>query len=637
MKIKSVRVKNFRSIQDEILHCDMLTVLVGQNGSGKSSFLSAIELFQLKKPQIKDHDFYNQDKTKTIEISITFTELSNTAKEKFAKYIQSNELTIDRVFYYDEEIFQNKYHGSTLQNPRFDVVRNYTSAQNYKEKYNILKSELGYEELEGYTTIPNAKTALSKWEENHANKCIRRREQEQFFGYEPVSQGYLGQFVQILYIPAVRDASEDGEEGKGSVLTQLMDLVIRNSLEENEDIKKFTSETEKKYAELLDPTKLQELDRLNKEMTQTLQKLVPDSEIELNWKSRAQFKMDLPKAMANLIEDEYSSPIERAGHGLQRAFIMTILQHLSLVKSKHASITNNAEHPRLILIIEEPELYQHPNRQRHLSDVFLKLANGEITSVSNNMQLLYSTHSPHFVGLDRIDQLRLLRKIENEEKPKITKIFSTNTQKISEILTNMHSNQKIFSPENLIARLKTIMTPWMNEGFFAKHVILVEGEGDRAAILAMANVLQKDLEGKGIAIIPCLSKGNILGPAIIFQELGISPYIIWDSDRTTGDTGSKVLNKRFLNFLGKSEEDWPKYVGDTFACFENKLEDTLKEEIGSEKFNSLLEKYMDEFDFEKKSKAIKNPVILYNVISDAKKEGAVSETLEKIVQKIANH
>lgn len=45
MIIKSVQVKNFRSIKDEILQCDKLTALVGANGSGKPSFLRAIELF----------------------------------------------------------------------------------------------------------------------------------------------------------------------------------------------------------------------------------------------------------------------------------------------------------------------------------------------------------------------------------------------------------------------------------------------------------------------------------------------------------------------------------------------------------------------------------------------------------------
>ena len=41
MIVKALHVKNFRSILDERIDCDNLTVLVGRNGTGKSSFLRA--------------------------------------------------------------------------------------------------------------------------------------------------------------------------------------------------------------------------------------------------------------------------------------------------------------------------------------------------------------------------------------------------------------------------------------------------------------------------------------------------------------------------------------------------------------------------------------------------------------------
>ena len=47
MILESVRVQNFRSIKDATLYCDKLTALVGANGSGKSSFLKAIEALLL--------------------------------------------------------------------------------------------------------------------------------------------------------------------------------------------------------------------------------------------------------------------------------------------------------------------------------------------------------------------------------------------------------------------------------------------------------------------------------------------------------------------------------------------------------------------------------------------------------------
>ena len=61
MLIENVQVKNFRSIFSESLPCDSLTALVGRNGSGKSSFLSALELFYNQTARVTSEDFHDED------------------------------------------------------------------------------------------------------------------------------------------------------------------------------------------------------------------------------------------------------------------------------------------------------------------------------------------------------------------------------------------------------------------------------------------------------------------------------------------------------------------------------------------------------------------------------------------------
>ena len=147
------------------------------------------------------------------------------------------------------------------------------------------------------------------------------------------------------------------------------------------------------------------------------------------------------------------------------------------------------ELPTLILAIEEPELYQHPARQRHFANVLLKLAGDKIVGVARRTQVLYCTHSPLFVGLDRFDEIRLLRKISSEEinRPKMTKVSSaTLTQVAEKIWEAWGRPSSRFTADTLRPRLHSILTPWMNEGFFADVVVLVEGEDDRVAIAAVA-------------------------------------------------------------------------------------------------------------------------------------------------------
>jgi predicted ATPase len=74
---------------------------------------------------------------------------------------------------------------------------------------------------------------------------------------------------------------------------------------------------------------------------------------------------------------------------------------LSLVRSIAA--LDEARVRGLVILIEEPELYLSPPAQRHLHRLLRKL------SARGRNQILYSTHSPVFLGVDRLDELVLVR------------------------------------------------------------------------------------------------------------------------------------------------------------------------------------------------------------------------------------
>lgn len=632
MILKSIQVKNFRSINDETLNCENLTALVGANGSGKSSFLHAIKLFQNKSPKISEDDYYNKNTKDDIVISITFKDLSESAKKVFEKYVQNNELTVERVIEWNEGKPTLTFHGSTLQNPDFiDVITE--SATNAKSIYAKLRNEK-YVNFPTWKSHSQIKEFLKKNESENPDQCKRLRDDGQFFGYNEVAQGCLVKFVKFLHIPAVRDASTDASEGKDSILTELLDLVIRQRLAEREEIKKLQEDTMERYTEIMNTSKLKdELKDLEEKMTKTLQSFAPNTKIDLTWQPVKELEIRLPEAVADLVEDDYQSTVARTGHGLQRAFIMTMLQHLSSAQANAiARQSSGGDYPTLVLIIEEPELYQHPSRQRHLAEILFVLTRGKISGVSEKTQIIYSTHSPHFVGIDRINQIRLLRKIAiKNKKPKTTKIFNTNLQEAAVELSHIHNSSR-FTEDGLRPRLQTIMTPWMNEGFFARIVVLVEGEADRAAIIGIAKMMGYMLESMGIAIIPCFGKTNLDKPAIIFRKLKIPIYVIWDSDKGKRNANPEE-NHHLLTLMNQNTEDWPSNITDTFACFEKDMQDILEKEIGKDVFDNLIQKYKKNFSMEREQ-VRKNPVALAEIIKEAKSTNHLCKTLEKIVQNI---
>lgn len=647
MIIKAVRIQNLCSIRDETVALDELTALVGPNGSGKSALLRALGLFFSTNPRVAPDDFYDGDATANIEVTITFAGLTAPEAERFESRIENDELTVTRVLSLQEGRIA-KYHGSALQNPEFNPVRQALGAPAQKAAYEALRENARYATLPKWKRKEDAFEALKVWELANVERCVRQQDDGQFFGFSQVGQGYLGRHTRFLLIPAVRDAADDAAEGKSSPTSELLDLVVRSTLATREDLRSLKEEADHRYKAIMEP--LTELQALEKQLTETLSTYAPSAGVSIAWTKSAGIEIPMPGASVRLIEDGYVSSVDRCGHGLQRAFIVALLQCLAVArgsaeasKSEPAGENPDTEavpvqpssHLDLILAIEEPELYQHPSRQRHLANVLLGLAIGGIPGVAARTQVIYATHSPLFVGLDRFDQIRLLRKCAGAaSKPGVTKVVWTTMDAVaSDLAQTTGGPPGEFTAASLRSRLHAIMTPWMNEGFFADAVVLVEGEDDRAAILAAANLLEHDLEASGISVIPCMGKNNLDRPALIFRKLQIPTYVVWDSDKGNRDQKPE-LNRRLLRLHGVPEEDWPAMVTDQFACFEKDLSSTLKEELGGTVYESEMSQAQVELGIPDQRHAEMNVGVMRKVMEGSREKGISSPTLTKIVTKI---
>jgi len=672
--LHSISVRNFRSLFDTGMTFESVTALVGPNGTGKSAFLHALNLFYSPTPKIEVHDFYGGKATSELVITVTFKSLDEDAKQLFSSYIEGDQLSVERVFTFNDGRVTQKYHGSALQNAEFQNVRAgfevKDRGKSAREAYEVLRSQAKYSSLPAWTNLAQAAENLKAWEQANSTLCARQRDDGQFFGFEKVAQGYLGRFTKFLFIPAVREAADDASEGRNSVFSTLMDLVVRSILAKKQELLELRARSQQEYETILAPENLKELGMLAGRVTETLKTYVPTASVEMEWQPLDDLDIPLPKANVKLVEDGYSCPVSRTGHGLQRAFILTMLQHLALAQNTAAQSSMTASQtpttqptsgpagrqpstavqpsgiatqqlldeklPNLVLAIEEPELFQHPNRQRHLAMIFQALARGSTPGVAKDTQIVLATHSPLFIAIDRTSQIRLLRKYANGDgNPKITRVVRTDLEAIARKVWEANgSTGTPFTGATLGARLKTIMTPWMSEGFFSDVAVLVEGEDDRAAILGVASTLGHQLESMGCSIIPCGGKNNLDRPSIIFRELGIPVFIVWDGDKGTKDA-NPLDNHVMLRLAGQPITDWPPtQVGTSHACFESTLESVIQQEIGEKLFDEALSECQKTFGFPKKKHALKNPLIIAAIIEEAKKQGKTCPVLEQIVKSI---
>ncbi|MCQ3809626.1 MAG: ATP-dependent endonuclease [Acidimicrobiia bacterium] len=646
MRIRHLRVKNFRSILDAELSVRDLTALVGRNGTGKSAFLGALELFYERSAPLTEADFHGEDASQDIEIEISYGGLNSVERDKFAPYLEGETLTVVGVFCLISGKKSASFHGTSLQNAAFASIRRIDGKRDRVAEYDRLRQQPGYATLPTAKSADAAEAAMKDWELEHPDGCERIRDDGQFFGWSNVGTGRLRPHTQFIRIPAVRDAGEDAADQRGSPITEIMNLVVRSALAAHPKLNDLKERTRSEFTQIMDGDAWPKLEALQGELTDALQSFVPESAVDLRWEQMQELSIPDPQANVRLKEDGYLSTVTRTGHGLQRAFIVTLLQHLASVRQSNGATTPGTDtdaeseqleapvQPHVILAIEEPELYQHPSRQRHIASVLMRLTQPVNPETLAGTQVIYTTHSPLFVGLDRFDDVRILRKRQSAaEEPRATVVQATTLDAVAKQLQEATTSQADFTAESLRARLQTIMTPVVNEGFFADAAVLVEGDTDRAAIAGAARAMNIDLDAEGIAVIPCNGKTNLDRPLVIFRRLGIPTYVVWDGDQ--GQANSKPEpNRLLLRLLEMDETDWPSHVNDTSACFATAIEQTLKEETDPTAYERY-ENEAREFYGLPNSQMRKNALAFQRIVESSFKDGQGSPTLRAIVKNIA--
>ena len=123
MIIKSVEVKNFRSIRETSLDCNNLTAIVGRNGAGKSSFLYAIDAFYDIAAPITEEDFFDRDMGSPIGIRVTYSDFRDDKTEEFRPYIKDDKLIVTKRISSENGRIMQHYYAAALQIPQFAEIR----------------------------------------------------------------------------------------------------------------------------------------------------------------------------------------------------------------------------------------------------------------------------------------------------------------------------------------------------------------------------------------------------------------------------------------------------------------------------------------------------------------------------------
>ena len=589
MKLARIRIQNFRSCRNVTIHANSIHALVGANNAGKSTILRALDFFfNPSMRQLNEETFWNRDTALKIRVDCLFTDLQTYEKDALAPYLLANgmfHVAREASFINSEaepgegdaedKIKITPQYNKPLPKPKWlrDSEIKKESIGNWMQKKETLAvNGHSFTEFLG-TDDPDSKL----WKEKAAEFAAEYLKPEDYEdGWIDNPRGYANVLKNNLpfyvLIPAVRDITDESKVSKTNPFGCLMYAVMNAVTQEKRDeLKNVLKSVAQKLNRVGGGERLAEVCEIETKLNKTIKEIFTDCDVELEFQTPTfEVLMASPKIY---VDDGFRGLVENKGHGLQRAAIFSILRSYADFVTRLKPESKRS----FILGIEEPELYMHPQAQRTVRRVFRKIA-------ATGDQVFFSTHSSHFVDVADFDEIIRVESQPIEDGGKRAVVTSTWHLPIShmvedEIARHPKLKDKV-TPDSIREYYSHAYNPHRNEGFFAKRIILVEGDTEEYALPIYAEALDISLDMLGVSIVQCGGKGPMDRLYRIFNELGIPCYMLFDYDKNSQKKEIVDKSKELLAMAGESTEP-PSVptVKDTIACFPEKWEVTVNGEI----------------------------------------------------------
>ena len=382
MKIKELHIKRFRGIEDQtIKDIDSALVLIGKNNAGKSAFLTAIRTFFGDYiPQGKD--IYKNFDDFEIEVVLECDE----------NYISD--------FFLDSKIGFAKVPSTAAD---YNDVKNGTIFEDktFSEFKSLRNEVLNADSLEDTSTRESfepiwTNAIYKKFSISegliHASLVFKKGTSKVEY---TVNKDIVYLLPSVAFIDDSRNFLEE-ETGKAKTITaNIFNTILKSELFSNKEIDCYNcniddcdgnciSKIDEKAPMDLSIEELQKL--INYKTNNTSAKFTSSISERFAKNYQKGFKVNI-KATSNIdksfsILTKLFDPVLNAevelsnvGAGVRSVYILSLLQSYQAISAKHT-----------IFIIEEPELYLHPQLQKSMAKT--------LSEITENNQVIFTTHSP---------------------------------------------------------------------------------------------------------------------------------------------------------------------------------------------------------------------------------------------------
>ena len=519
MKLSHLQILNYRGLRDVSIPLSNFACITGENNSGKSSILQSLSLF-LSGSGLKSSDYF--DPTNEVTITVTLSDVTPNDLEllveehrgRIAGLVVDGGLKLVRKYRTDGKS-ELGYFGLVPKAPRF-TTEEVGKLIAGKKAGQLKEAVLGtFPELNGKIsstiTQASAKELIQQLGEG-----LPAADKETRFVALPtgLDKSVIPMLPERIYIPAVKDLSDDTKTAESSSFGKILAIVMKTIeplLAEEQDLFEKLS---RKLTRMIGAEGGVQDDRLEEIRTieRTIQTYVRESfanvslEIEI---PPPELKSVLSTARI-LADDGVKGPLELKGDGLRRAVVFSILRaYVELARAAaQEGVPENASERGYLMLFEEPELFLHPGAQKILFDA--------LDVFSKKHHVVVTTHSPLFLGPDATATFVRLSKTEMEGTSKpFTKACPVELTGISP-----RDEFQIICFEN------------NNAAFFAKRIVLVEGDSDLIVLPHIAETLDAEwnCRSNSVDFVRVSGKGSIARYRSFFKRFEVPLFVITDLD-----------------------------------------------------------------------------------------------------------
>lgn len=519
MKIKHIQINNYRSIKNLDFDISDFSVLIGANNSGKSNILRALTYFFQGSEKISADDVFSffEGVETCVSVVVTFDSLSEQEKTTFKKYLLNDGTIIVRKLCQVTKDGSNKmncsnpfYSGWIEEPDRWYLLESAFDRLSSKEKREAEAAtctELSpLLEIDGRFSKENLREFQDRFIADHKSEIVftGKFEDTPLLGRQNVAAGIL---PEIIFIPAIRDLSDETKVNSKTLLGKLLLNVLEVMIENDSEFQKVISEVEASIERLNDKQSFgSPIGKLESELSEELASWGVNTSIDVTPPNITKL-FELGTSLN--VDDGVITGAESKGNGLQRAIIFSLVKVIANHNKKASGeLTSRAGSESQIYAIEEAELYLHPHKQREFYNNLKKI------SGDANTQVIITTHSSHFVRMDDYKNLALIRKPSKE-------IGTIKNQCCNDIFDPDSEEKQHY-------KLVHYINPDNGEMFFARKVILVEGESEKVIFPYLSERL--GLFKSDVSIIDCGSKFNLPLYIDLLNHFEIPYVVIFDED-----------------------------------------------------------------------------------------------------------